>query len=449
VSGFDLRIVNTPGTDEMQGPQGAERGPVGTKRDYRANLYWNTVALTSWQFLGYFFPFVTIPYLVKNLGTSGYGKVVLAQSVCAYALIAADFGFALYGTHIVAENTKKAVALDECVSGILLTKVWILICCLAGLVSVMWWKGSTLRDMWLYLASFGVVASQTMFPRWFFQGVERMKFVLSLDTVTKAMSVTAILLFVRHPQDYVYVPTIYWIGAGISLCGSLIIIKRVFGVRLRFVSSSSQLALLKGSSQYFLSRISSDGLQNTLLVLIGWRFGSNVLGQYSLVERIYSGLSALATPLVSALYPYMIKHGDIALFKRILKFGGAAVLGSCLILVIEREIAIRMIYHVYSHVMSMLSLVLFSTLPISIVSSAIGYPLLGAFGHVRSANISLVASAAVTGLYILLVLFAHFNALLLMCGLAVNEVTCLIIRGFLVGRFGLMSGDNVATRAVT
>ena len=55
----------------------------------------------------------------------------------------------------------------------------------------------------LYAVNFLYVIGTTFFPIWLFQGLERLKLAAALFGAARLLTVPALFLFVRHPQDYV------------------------------------------------------------------------------------------------------------------------------------------------------------------------------------------------------------------------------------------------------
>ena len=48
--------------------------------------------LSLLQVSGYFFPFITMPYLARVIGTAGFGKLALASAIICWRQIVADWG---------------------------------------------------------------------------------------------------------------------------------------------------------------------------------------------------------------------------------------------------------------------------------------------------------------------------------------------------------------------
>jgi len=89
-----------------------------------------------------------------------------------------------------------------------------------------------------------MILGQTIFPAWFFQGMEKMKYITFLNILAKLIFTVAIFIFVRESSNYLYVPflnSLWFIIAGIL---ALWILVKDFGVRfyiLKIVSVNHQL----------------------------------------------------------------------------------------------------------------------------------------------------------------------------------------------------------------
>jgi len=68
--------------------------------------------------------------------------------------------------------------------------------------------------------TFGTVLGQILFPVWFFQGVEQMRYITIINIVSKILFTIAIFVLVKQSSDYLLVPLLTSLGAifaGITL----------------------------------------------------------------------------------------------------------------------------------------------------------------------------------------------------------------------------------------
>src|SRR5690554_6037335 len=68
------------------------------------------------------------------------------------------------------------------------------------------WVPSFNGDYTLYVYSFLTVIGQALFPVWFFQGLEEMRYITIINVVSKLLSVILIFIFVTSQGDYLLVP---------------------------------------------------------------------------------------------------------------------------------------------------------------------------------------------------------------------------------------------------
>jgi PST family polysaccharide transporter len=112
-------------------------------------------------------------------------------------------------------------------------------------------------------------------------------------------------------------------------------------------------------------------------------------------------------PLNNALYPYMIKNRDIVVFKKIF----ITVLAiNCIVLpvcIYNSDFIMQLVYkNVAIESVNVLK-ILFGVCLISVPSILLGYPLLGAFGHARYTNRTVIIASVFHVAMLVLLLFIN------------------------------------------
>ena len=64
----------------------------------------------------------------------------------------------------------------------------------------------------IYYLTFGIVIGQTLFPYWFFQGIQEMKFITYFNVMSKTLFTFLIFIFVKTKTDYWLVPLFTSLG---------------------------------------------------------------------------------------------------------------------------------------------------------------------------------------------------------------------------------------------
>ena len=81
----------------------------------------------------------------------------------------------------------------------------------------------------IYYLNFGVVVGQGIFPAWFFQGIQRMRFVTFVNILAKLIFTLLILFIVNEKEDYYLVPAFNSIGFLIAgLFGFFLAFKHIY-----------------------------------------------------------------------------------------------------------------------------------------------------------------------------------------------------------------------------
>ena len=146
------------------------------KEDFKTILN-NFFSLTLLKVLTYILPLITFPYLIRVLGVEKFGLIMFAQATMYYFEIVVDFGFNLSATSEVALNAKKVNKLNEIISAVFSIKCFLLIISFLILFIVLSIFDRFTDDYLIYYYSFLKVIAITFFPVWFFQGIEKMKYV--------------------------------------------------------------------------------------------------------------------------------------------------------------------------------------------------------------------------------------------------------------------------------
>ncbi len=196
-----------------------------TKEEF-SNLTSNFISLTLLQALNYILPLITLPYLVKTLGIDNFGLLSFATATVAYFGILTDYGFNLTATKDISIHRDNKYKVVEIFSSVMSIKFLLLLFSFLLLNIVVFSFDRFSKDWVIYLLSFGSVVGQFLFPIWFFQGMEKMRYMTYLNLVSKLIFTIAIFIFVEEREDIYLVPLFFSLGGIIAGSLSLYIIYR-------------------------------------------------------------------------------------------------------------------------------------------------------------------------------------------------------------------------------
>ena len=266
----------------------------------------NFTSLFSIQALNYILPIVTFPYLVRVLGVEKFGLISFAQAFMQYFLLLTDYGGLAFVREVAVyrEDNRNISLIFSSVTAI--KTIFIL---LGGvlLCGIVYYVPKFRLDWQVYIFSFGMVIGRVFFPSWFYQGMEKMKYITLLNIVSRVIFTIAIFAFVKTKTDYLLVPLINSIGylsAGII---SLVILMWEFRIKIAMPTYASIQYHLRQGWHFFISMTAINFYTTTNTVILGLFTSNRIVGYYSAGEKVIGILSQLYTPLFQALYPYISK----------------------------------------------------------------------------------------------------------------------------------------------
>src|ERR1700682_1580509 len=106
---------------------------------FRHALVQNALSLYGVQIASYIVPLITIPYLARVLGATGWGLVAFAQAFGSWVALIGEYGFSLSGTREVARHRDNPERLTNIVAGILGAKTLLAAASIVVALLVRWW----------------------------------------------------------------------------------------------------------------------------------------------------------------------------------------------------------------------------------------------------------------------------------------------------------------------
>ncbi len=267
----------------------------------------NFFSLSFLQMTNYLFPLITFPYLVRVLGPEKFGLVAFAQAFIQYFVVITDYGFLLSATREVSINRNNQKKLSEIFSSVFVIKLIFMFLSFL-MLSLTIFLIPRFRTNWLiYIFTFGMLLDNVLFPVWFFQGIEKMKYITIRNIIAKLFFTLAIFYFVRNSQDFFLVPLINslsFIFVGII---SLRIIFHDLGIHLIFPKPSDIVHQLKEGRHIFISKIATNLYTTSNTFILGLFTNNTVVGYYAAAEKIIKALTSCFNPVFQATYPYFTK----------------------------------------------------------------------------------------------------------------------------------------------
>ncbi len=300
----------------------------------------NFTSLMSVRIINLLQPLIVLPYLTRTLGPEKFGLIAFAQAFIEYFSTFIDFGFDLTATRDISKNINNKNKINQIFSSVLTAKNLILLVSLIIILTVVFSNEKFSQNWQLFLICSSILVGNTLFPLWFFQGIEKMKYISYFNIIAKLFFTICIFIFIRQESDYLLVPLFISLGnVSIGIIAICIILGK-FKVKFRIVSLRKVYFTLADSSAAFISNLAPNLYNNSSTFLLGLFTTSTITGYYSGTIKIINFFNTVIQIISRTFFPHLSKKRSS--FKDFIKI----IVGTGLILSIMVFIFRKFLVHV-------------------------------------------------------------------------------------------------------
>lgn len=281
--------------------------------------------LTVMQLFTLLSPLITYPYLLRVIGRELYGSIVFAQTIITYINIFINFGFNLSGTQIISLNRNNPEYISEAVSNIYTSKFIFWLTSIIIYFSVVSFIHIPSESKLLYYISFFLTLNDLMLPIWYYQGVEKMKYITFLNIGVRILFMALIFVFVKDQSDFLLVPFFHSIGAICAGIASLYIIFKVERVKYQRPTLGSLKKYIVGSFPLFITSVSQSIYVNINKLVVGIVLGMSELAIYDFGEKITTFLKVPVNMIYQATFPKISRDRSIRYVNRLMGLSVAII----------------------------------------------------------------------------------------------------------------------------
>ncbi len=284
----------------------------------------NAMSLFALQGLTYLVSFLTVPYLLRVLGTSNFGSIAFANTVMAQFILLTDFGFASSATRLVAIHSNDKEQLNMLFSAVMGVK-FVLLGLSAIVVFILAFNFTRFHaERSILGVAFLQVVGSILFPSWLFQGLERMRLISSISIVVRLCSTALIFVFVHGPSDVLAAMSFQTGGVLLQGCIAFLFAVFVLKIDLKRPGLASMWNQAKDSFHPFLGASMGNLVGGSSVLFLGMFKDMGMVGSYAAVERTARAEVMAMLPISQAAYPHVSQR-----FHESLQSGNRAVLKLC------------------------------------------------------------------------------------------------------------------------
>lgn len=291
----------------------------------KSKLFHNSAWLYTLQIFNTVVPLITLPYITRVLGASGYGTFSYALNIIGYFQVIVNYGFDLTGSRKIAmaRNTSEISKTFSSITGtklvlfftsLLTFGIFLLFIPVSGDVAI--------TTMLLFIMLLG----ESIQPTWLFQGLQEMKFITLVSVFTRLLSIMLIFMFIKEPGDIFVYTIIYAIIYLLNGFISLQVVNNKFKIRFLKIGKQDIWHEIKDGWQIFSTSFASKIFAGIGITILGLSSSTEIVGIYSAIYKIPTLIIMAYTPFGQVLFPFISKKFDesfgngLAIVKKIGSF---------------------------------------------------------------------------------------------------------------------------------
>lgn len=363
-------------------------------------------------------PLITYPYLTRVLGTELYGLVITAQVLASYAMIIVKFGFDDVSARYVSIHREEKKELAGIMSSIMAMRIVLWIASLGVYLSIVLLVPIYRNHFMLFFYSFGITFSTLLFPQFFFQGIEKMKYITAISVLIQSVFIILTFIVIKKPADYVYVPLLHAIGYLIGGIVALLIISKGYGINFHIPTRKQSLFYLKDALPLFATDAVCTIKDKLNYLLLGVFVNMSDVVIYDIGSKLTNIAIKPLQIINTVIFPKMAKDKNNKQFKKF----GVLIFVCIMLLTIGINIFLHpIVYFLIGKDVPLLPIRLYLLSPLFLgLGSYIGHCLIVARGYNRFMFYSILLTTTIYLLLLVTLLFTHhLNTIMVFIGLTV------------------------------
>lgn len=260
------------------------------------------------QITSYIFPLLTIPYLARVIGVEGFGKIAFAMAVIVWFQTITDWGFSYTATRDVARNRDSLEKVSEIFSNVLWAKSLLALASFIILFIITELIPYLKENQILLFITFMLIPAKILFADWFFQAIERMKFITIFDLISKAIFTLCIFVFVKEKTDFILQPLFLSLGSILVGLASFYLIVFKFKIKILPPNYLEIIKAIKNSKDVFINNIVPNFYNSFSSVLLGFWGGSIANGLLDAGSKFANIAQQFINILSRVFFPFLSRR---------------------------------------------------------------------------------------------------------------------------------------------
>jgi len=286
----------------------------------------NLIALFTVKALELALSLGLIPYLIVKVGVVNYGNYAFAMAMILFFVNVLNYGFDLSAVRDLVKNKNNSLIMTQLFSEVFSVKLFLLGIAFSIILLLVFFIPRFMEVRAIYLLASSLLIGDLFSLRWFFLGMEKMKFITIISFLSTLIYVALVLIFIQQKSDFIWIPLTEAIGL-FSVSGiSFLWVLKHFKIQIKLLSLQQIICYLK-THLYSYVNLLLPSTAGVLIVFFVGLFGlpSNVTF-IQIGMKFSSAFSTVNTVMTTVFYSMVNREQKNRIYSQVTLIG----IGLCL-----------------------------------------------------------------------------------------------------------------------
>lgn len=265
------------------------------------------LALTIWL----------IPYLIFKVGIDNYGIYVFAMALILFFKNVLNYGFNLATVREIARNKHDKIIIDKIFSEVVSVRIFLLVLIYLILIGFIFLIPTYNTNKSLYFFASVILLGELFSLRWFFLGMEQMKFKAIINFLSTLLYIVLVLVLVQNDTDYIWIPFAEGIALLIVSFISFIWVLKKYKIHLKLITLPKIISYLIENFKVFINLLLPSTFSVIAVFLVGVFGLPSQVSMTQIGVKLSNAFTSINAILTQVFYPMVNRNNRLMFTSRI------------------------------------------------------------------------------------------------------------------------------------
>jgi O-antigen/teichoic acid export membrane protein len=261
------------------------------------------------NFVNLLFPLLLIPFYIKTFGIDNYGIIAISLALINYIAVIVDYSWNQTSPIIVGDKKHNPLELSIYISKVTNSKFLLFLFSSIVLLVIVPFYSVIFSELILLLSLFLLLFSRSQNMHYVFIGLDKLKIYFIFNLLCKISTILVFFIFFKTKNQFIYTFFIIAFFDTLQFILSYLFLFVFEKITYKITPIKAILYELKNGFKLFLTNLTICSLLNSSILILGLFSTPQIIGIYSVAEKIIMLCKNCASVLFQGFYPKMCDIG--------------------------------------------------------------------------------------------------------------------------------------------